>query len=148
MRGNRSPKRDGIHGYSVRMSLVLSYIIPTAMRFFNLGKKLGALNEKGIREAVLAGILLSTEDSPKAWVKTGMCMEELALTAFARGAAASFYAAPIEENSLREEVKKLTSTALFPQFLIIFGVPKNKLPTTPRLFVEERLYPSSKATAS
>ena len=147
MRGNYSQLRNGIHGYSVFMNDVVSYIAPIVMRFINMGKMLGKLNAEGIAGAPLAAILLTEHDLPSDWIAAGKSLELMALRAFTQGAAASFYAAPIEHGPAREELRAMTNTtALLPQFLVVFGVPEKVLPTTPRESIASHTRPSTPST--
>ena len=138
MHGNFSKTRSGIHGYSVYMPTIISYILPTLIRFVDLGKYLGKLNEQGIASAPLAGVICTNDDSKKSWVNAGRTVESLALSAFSIGASASFFAAPIEDATCREKLRVLCHTDSLPQFLVVFGVPEKKLPTTLRESVATR----------
>lgn len=136
MHNNLTSKKDGMPGYSLRMPFVASFILPTLVRFFDIGKLLGKLNKVSIDSAPAVGILSSNQNSPSVWAEMGRVFERLNLEFVSRGFYSSVFVASLEGETLNAEKLNLDSK---PQFLFAIGKPKYISKLAPRYGVEEKL---------
>lgn len=136
---NLSKKRDGMPGYALKMPFLLSFIIPTAIRFFNLGKLLAKLNYKSFSSAPLVCGLFCANDLEKSWLLVGKVAERIMLEFQSRGLQTSIFVASIEMGDLYKNVQKVFRTNLRPQLLFCIGYMKTTQPKTPKHSVEEKL---------
>jgi len=134
-----SKKLDGMPGYALRMPLLLSFIIPLAIRFFNIGKFLGKLNYKSFSSAPLVCGLFSSEESERGWILTGRTAERIMLECQLRGLQTSIFVASIEMGKLSKDVQKIFQTGLEPQFLFCIGYMNSTQAKTPKHSVKEKL---------
>lgn len=138
---NLSRKPHGIPGYSLRLPLVLSFIIPKLMKRINMGKKLAALNHKSFVQASAVAVLTATDPSPKTWLEVGRSFERMSLTLVQQGLASSIFVAAVESPKLSiklSETLGLTGQEQ-PQFLFVIGKPVLPLVYSPRETVESKL---------
>lgn len=103
---NLSKKRHGLHGYSLRMSLPVSVIVPKIVKRKDIGAKLSKLNYDSFISAPGA-VVFSGLDEPDTWLKTGMALEQMMVELSKHGIYSSIYAAAIEMGDLRRQVTKL-----------------------------------------
>jgi len=136
---NLSRKRHGMPGYALRMPLVLSFIIPPAIHFFNLGKLLAKLNYKSFSSAPLVCGFFCSEESPRVWIATGRMAERLMLEFQSRGLQTSIFVASVEMGDLYKKVQEVFRTSLRPQFLLCIGHMAATQPKTPKYSVDAKL---------
>lgn len=146
MRPNSSQKKDGIYGYSVFASNMMSHILPHVLRTFNMGRFLAMLNRNTVKTSSLIGIVATRNDTKREWIEAGMLLQRLLLGAHTLGLAGSNFASPIEDNTARDAVMRLTPGWL-PQLVVAIGKPQRHLPPTPRLPVEMRMLRESSRDA-
>jgi hypothetical protein len=79
----------------------------------------------------LLGVLWTTGDRPADWVRAGMALEAVLLTATVAGAAASLLNQPTEIPALRSAVRHELALGGFPQAILRIGVGA-AAPPTPR----------------
>jgi hypothetical protein len=77
--------------------------------------------ERLVAEGPALGLLSTDADEPADWLATGQALSAVLLGATVRGLSASFYDAPIEEPSLRDEVGQAARAPGHPQLLLRFG---------------------------
>lgn len=130
---NLSRKRYGLHGYSLRMNLPTSVIVPRVMKRKDIGPKLADLNYKSFMSAP-GVIILSAEDNEKSWFDTGQVLEETNIRLAQIGLTSSIYAAAIEMGELRLQVARHTSVPKKrrPQLLFCIGAAASPLPYSVR----------------
>ncbi len=116
-----SKKPTGIPSYSLRMPLPLSFVFPSLVRNFNIGKRLGFLNYISINSAPAAMVITAPENSRRHWLETGRFAERFVLEANRRGYKTSFFTAAIEMGDLYKDIQRLLRVSEIPQFIIVFG---------------------------
>lgn len=134
-----SRKREGIPGYSLRISALLSVAFPTLVRFFNIGKRVGLLNYTSIVSAPLVCVISASENFFRTWLNVGRLFERIALEATANGLATSIFAAAIEMGELYRKVQAAISTNHIPQLLFCVGYMREIQKPNLRYSVEEKL---------
>ena len=134
-----SGKKEGMPGYSLKMPFVLSFIIPTLVRFFDLSPLLAKLNYKSMTSVPLICIFSSEESSPLIWLEVGRLAERLMLQLNSQEIRTSIFVASIEMGDLYKRVQELTSNSLTPQFLFCAGYMKNLQKHSPRHNLESKL---------
>ncbi len=138
MNSNLSTKKEGLPGYSLKMPLVVSIVIPLLIRYFNLGKFLAKLNIKSISSAPLI-VVISGNDGIVSWMEVGKLAERIMLYLQSLGFQTSIYVGSIEINDKYLEVKKIISTKDRPQFIFAVGHILGKHKITPRHSVEDKI---------
>ena len=137
---NFSSKRIGIPGYSLRMPAFISFIFPTLVRFFNIGRKLGWLNYKSMTSAPLVCLISAKDNSSLLWLKTGRLAERLMLEFNSLGVKTSVFVASLEMGELYKDVQKVVGTDYIPQFLFCAGYMNfNPKKMTPRIAVNNKI---------
>lgn len=127
-----SADRQGMPGYSLRIPFILSFIIPTLVRFFNISPLLAKLNYKSISSAPLICVLSSKESTPLMWLETGRLAERFMLQLNSQNVRTSIFVASIEMGNLYEKVQETIALNLTPQFLFCAGYMKHVQEHSPR----------------
>lgn len=126
---NFSLKKHGLHGYSLRMNFPASLIIPKIMRKKDIGRRLAVLNFNSFVSSPALVVLSTSSDSEKAWIDTGMAMEEIMINLTAQGVTTSIYSAAIEMGNLRYKVVDFLSLGdNKPQVMFCVGESVNTMP--------------------
>lgn len=139
MHNSLSRARDGLPGYALRMPLILSFIIPTAVRFFNIGKQLAVLNRKSLGSAPLIFVFTAKHNSHEAWMKIGRAGERMMLELNDQGLKTSIFVAAIEIGELYKSLQKILRTDEIPQFLFAAGYLETPQVPTPRHDLSKKL---------
>lgn len=139
MRSSMSKKRDGLPGYSLRMSLAQSLIIPKLVKYVDIGNKLSKLNYASIASAPAICVISAKENSPANWVQTGQLAEHLMLEFPSRGVKTSIFIASIEIGELYKSVQEILGTNEIPQFLFAAGYMDSPQPPTPRHLLSTKM---------
>lgn len=89
--------------------------------------------EHAIFESTAAVAVLCTpsEDS-HAWLRAGMALQRLLLTATSHDVAASFLNQPLEYADLRDEVRTVAGRQAWPQVILRCGYPAHSTGHAPR----------------
>jgi len=133
-------RKDGVPGYSLNQSAIMSWFLPTIIRNINMGPVLAKLNHESISSA-RAVFGFGSENDVAGYTSVGYAASHAALALTARGYNYSVFIASLEYDDTR----KVSGDALglqSPQFLFVAGVlPGEKECTwmTPRIPVEEKL---------
>ena len=90
-----------------------------------------APSEPGQDEPTIA-VLTSYDDTALAHVRAGQAMQQVLLTATARGVGASFIAPPMELPDVRTEVRSLLGGVMWPQVVLRLGRGRPVYPTPRR----------------
>lgn len=133
-----SKRKEGIPGYALKMPLIISFIFPLLIRFFNLGKRLGYLNYISVRSAPASVLISSKENSPLIWVKVGQIAERIMVYLANENIRSSTFVSAIEMG-LSEKLKNIFNTDYEPQFHFCLGYMNNSFKFTPRHKVEDKL---------
>ena len=123
------PRRRG-DGLSVPG--IIAPIIRTAVRSFNMGKRVGRKDEALAAAAPILAVLGTANDGVRDWMNAGQALEKVLLKAHAAGLQASFLNQPVEVASLRPKLRQLLGRTGFPQILLRLGVPPEEIPASAR----------------
>lgn len=134
-----SMKRYGLPGYSLKMPFVLSFIIPTLVKFFDMSFLLAKLNYNSISSAPGAYFISSEKSNPEIWFEVGRLAERLMLHLNSKGIVSSIFIASIEMGNLYKEVQKLLGNDLTPHFVFCAGYMKSSQKHSPRINLEDKL---------
>ncbi|GIW66753.1 MAG: hypothetical protein KatS3mg095_0651 [Candidatus Parcubacteria bacterium] len=135
---NLSTKKYGIPGYALKMPLLVSFIFPYLIRFFNIGKKLGYLNYLSVKSAPSSCLISAAENSPLIWCKVGQLAERIMVYLAAHDVQISIFVSAIEMG-LDKELAEIFGTNLTPQFHFCIGYISSKHKYTPRYAPQEKL---------
>ncbi len=139
MHNSLTNKKTGLPGYSLRMPLLLSFIIPTLVRFFDISPLLAKLNYKSMSSAPFIFVLTSAESSPSIWLEVGRLAERYMLHLNSQDIKTSIFVASIEMGDIYKKVQGVLGTSLTPQFIFCAGYMKNVQPHSPRENLESKL---------
>lgn len=140
MNSSFSPKRQGVPGYALKVPVILSLIIPTLVRYFDLSRVLAKKNYESIASAPLVTLLSLQEDNDKQWVQVGRVAQRLMLEWHVKGYNTSIFVAAIEMGGLYKEVQQyLKNKAHIPQFLFVVGHIDSLHKPTPRHAIDGKI---------
>ena len=132
-------RKDGIPGYSLNISTIASWILPTLIHYVNIGNVLAKINYKSISSApTLFGY--GSSDDTSGWVSVGFAASRAALTITAKGLDYSVFVASIEYEDTRQIAGETFELHQPLQFLFAAGsLPGKSEWMTPRMPVEQKL---------
>jgi len=105
---------------------------PSAVvRDLALGQHLASRPAAEFESAALLGVLLTTGDDPIDWLRAGMALERVLLTATVRGLSVGILSHVTEEVDLRQITRDPTTGWRHPQIVLRFGYGA-PMPPTPR----------------
>jgi hypothetical protein len=110
----------------------------TYIRDMTLGVAAGGRPSAEFETSGLLAVLLTTGDHPIDWVRGGMALERVWLTATARGIDVGVLSHATEVNELRRLVRDPSSRWQHPQLVLRFG-HGDPMPASPRRPLEEVL---------
>lgn len=139
MHNNLSAKKYGLPGYSLRMPFLLSFIIPTLVKFFDISPLLAMLNYRSMSSVPFVSVLSSDESNPEIWLAIGRLAERQMLYLNSQGIRTSVFVASIEINSLYKKVQEVLDSRLTPQFLFCAGYMKVIQKHSPRQTANEKI---------
>jgi hypothetical protein len=139
MHNNLTSKKTGMPGYSLRMPLVHSFLIPALVRLFDISPLLAKLNYNSMASVPFITILSSERSDPSVWLETGRLAEKYMLYLNSQGISTSIFIASVEMGKLVSQVKELLGTNLTPQFLFCAGYMKGSQAHSPREKLEKKL---------
>jgi Nitroreductase family len=102
-----------------------------AVRDMALGQHLAGRPAAEFEKAALLGVLLTTGDEAIDWLRAGMALERVLLTATVRGLSVGILSHVTEEVDLRQVVRDPTTGWRHPQIVLRFGYGPS-MPATPR----------------
>ncbi|HET7528680.1 MAG TPA: nitroreductase family protein, partial [Candidatus Saccharimonadales bacterium] len=76
---NSSRQKKGIPGYSLRMPMLTSHIVPRIMRIKDIGEKLAGLNYKSFVTADSVAVITAAEENPSVWIEVGRQAQDIFL---------------------------------------------------------------------
>jgi len=112
----------------------------TIIRSFDMGNGIAARNRELADGSPVLALLSSSEDSPQAWLKTGMALEHALLLAQLEGVQASYLNQPIQVPDTRPRLQSLLGSSGRPQLLLRMGYTGEELPPTPRRLPEDFIH--------
>lgn len=131
-------KKTGLPGYSLNQPMILSWVLPTLIRFVNIGGFLAKLNFASVSSAPCV-LGFSSDDAPRAWLGVGFQASHAALTFVAAGFDVSVYVASLEYSDTRQEVTRVFGLSRQTQFLFVAGKLKGVVSwRTPRVPVSKK----------
>ena len=104
-----------------------------------LGSGFGDRPVADFETAALLAVLLTTGDHPIDWLRGGMALERVLLTATVRGLSVGVLSHATEVAQLRSLVRDPSSRWRSPQLVLRFG-RGDPMPPTPRRLIEEVLH--------
>ncbi|KKR14815.1 MAG: Nitroreductase [Candidatus Falkowbacteria bacterium GW2011_GWA2_39_24] len=132
MHHSLTKNKDGLPGYALRIPLLLSFVLPTLVKWFDLGSLLSKLNYKSLNSAPLVVIITAAEDNQITWLKVGRFVERLMLEFNSFGWQTSIFVAAVEMGCFQNEIQKVIGTNQIPQFLFVVGKIDSLHQATPR----------------
>ena len=109
------------------------------VRDMALGQHLAGRPAAEFEDAGLLAVLLTTGDEPHDWLRAGMALERVLLTATVRGLSAGILSHATEAIDLRQVVRDPSSRWRHPQIVLRFGYGAGEMPPTPRRPLDEVL---------
>lgn len=134
-----SKRLEGIPGYALKMPTILSFIFPTLVKLFNLGRTLSKINYKSMISAPLVCVVSAQKNDPLVWLRVGQLVQRLMLELNVAGLKTSIFVAAIEMGDLYKQVQKVLRTNYIPQFLFCAGYMSGRQRYTLRYPVEKKL---------
>jgi nitroreductase len=136
---NRSHSKDGMPGYAFGYNDIMSHIGPFVLKTFDIGKGQAAKDRELAAGSPALAILGTRSDEPLDWLKAGMALSRMLLSAQTENVWSSFLDQPIEVSEARPKVQELVKEEKgFPQIMLRMGYGKDVKPT-PRRPIEEIL---------
>jgi hypothetical protein len=105
---------------------------PAVVRDLSAGLAIPQRNQAVFEPKPAIAALGTVDDDERAWVRAGLALERVLLTATSYDLAASFLNQAVEYPSLRDEVRTLIGRDTWPQLVIRFGYPADGSGLTPR----------------
>jgi hypothetical protein len=137
-RPSHSQRRDGIPGYALSLSGLLSQVGLRTRRTFELGNGEAASARKLVTGSPVLAVLGTDVDVAYDWLMAGQGLARVLLYARSQGVWASFLNQPIEVPEVRLMLHNMIERGGFPQLLLRMGYGPEVLPT-PRRSVSEVL---------
>jgi len=124
-----SPDRDGVpaHAFPAEPSREAGRL---PQRDFDLGRGLGMLPAEGPAEPVIA-VLFTPGDGEEDWLRAGQALQRLLLHAASKWVFASLNTQPLEDVSIRAQIRDCLALPGAPQMLMALGVSRTA-PATAR----------------
>ena len=139
MKNSLTRKKEGLPGYSLKMPFLFSFILPTLVRYKDIGKFLGKLNSKSLASAPVVTIISSKLSEPLTWVNVGRIAQRMMLDINSQGLNTSIFIAAIEMGDLYKELKNITGINDDPQFLFVVGRVDSLPRFTPRHNIDKKI---------
>ncbi|OHA70450.1 MAG: hypothetical protein A3H01_00545 [Candidatus Wildermuthbacteria bacterium RIFCSPLOWO2_12_FULL_40_9] len=139
MHNSLTNSKDGLPGYALRMPLLVSFVLPILIKWFDLGWLLSKLNYKSLSSAPLVTIITATNNDTSTWLKVGRLAERIMLEFNSLNWRTSIFVAAIEMGDFHKEVQKIIDTDQLPQFLFVVGKVDMLHKSTPRYELHKKL---------
>jgi hypothetical protein len=105
---------------------------PAAVRDLSAGFDVPHRSQAVFEPKPIIAVLGTVDDDERAWVRAGLALERVLLTATSADLAASFLNQAVEYSSLRDQVRTLMGRDTWPQLIIRVGYPADGSGLTPR----------------
>lgn len=136
---NTTSRKDGVPGYSLNQPTFMSWLLPTIIRFVNMGTVLAKLNKAAISSAS-AAFGFGASDTQSGWVSVGLAASHATLTLVAHDIDYSVFVASVEREDTRHTIGKTFGLEQPLEFLFVAGtLPGKETWMTPRIAVEDKL---------
>jgi hypothetical protein len=132
MVSNRSARLDGIPGYGLGMSDLMSMVGPLLVRRFDVGRSQAAKDRDLATGAPALCVLLTDGDGPRDHLVAGRAHQLATLVATSEGLWTSYLNQPIEVAELRSRVAAAVGEGGHPQLLTRIGRSETPPHPTPR----------------
>lgn len=133
---NSDKSNIGIPGYALNMNLPMSYILPFAIKHFDMSPILAKVNQKAISTSSGICFITTSKNTPKTWVEIGMLAEKIMIYVTQKNYQIYISVAAIEVGTLYKEIQTLLNTTDRPIFMFAFGKTVTTNPFTTRKPVE------------
>lgn len=124
MKNSLFPGRDGIPGYTLGMSFLLSFIIPTLIRFVDMSKVLAKKSRDAVATAPVVVLCGSRGSSRTDILAVGRAAQRAMLTAHVHGYTTSIFVGAIESGEL--DIARATHDASI-EFIFVAGKLKEPI---------------------
>ena len=141
LRHSLTKRKDGLPGYALKMPLLLSFILPSLIRRFNLGGLLAKLNYRSLSSAPLLTVITASKNTPGTWLNVGRLAERLMLEFNSLNWQTSIFVAAVEMGDFYREVQKVIRTKQRPQFIFAIGKVNSLQRPTPRHGLAKKIIP-------
>ncbi|MCX6790401.1 MAG: hypothetical protein NTV60_02630 [Candidatus Kaiserbacteria bacterium] len=136
---NTSSRKDGVPGYSLNQPTFMSWMLPTIIRFVNMGSVLAKLNKAAISSAP-ATFGFGAPDTSSGWISVGIAASHAVLTLVAYDIDYSVFVASVEHEDTRHAIEQTFGLQQPLEFLFVAGtLPGKETWMTPRIAVENKL---------
>jgi len=105
---------------------------PAAVRDLSAGFDHPSRSQAVFEPAPIIAVLGTADDDEHAWVRTGLALQRVLLTATSYAVAASFLNQAVEYPDLRDQVRTLIGRDTWPQLIVRLGYPSEGSGLTPR----------------
>ena len=106
------------------------------VRTFDLGGGVAAKDQQLAEGSPLLAVLGTDTDEPRNWLQTGQALQRVLLVGCRNGLQASYLNQPVQVYALRSKLQHVVAGG-FPQILLRFGFPAEKIPAAPRRNVDD-----------
>jgi len=136
VRHNWTWAHDGMPGYGFNMPLVMSFLSPVAIKYFNIGS-MQAKTEKTLINSSSAVAVISGKNEVPTWVKAGQAYDRIILDATKKGIKSATMTAAVEIGEHHKKIMEILGSSQRPLVMFRLGycdkVPKG----TPKRTVQE-----------
>lgn len=139
MNNSLSAKKEGLPGYSLTIPFILSFLIPTLVRFLDISPLLARLNFRSMASVPFICLFSSQESNPSVWFETGRLAQRFMLHLNSKNIRTSVFVASIEMGDLYKKVQEIVGISLKPQFLFCAGYMENVQKHSPRHNLEDKM---------
>ncbi|MEI8406551.1 MULTISPECIES: Acg family FMN-binding oxidoreductase [unclassified Kribbella] len=105
---------------------------PAPVRDLSAGLDVPHRDQAAFEPTPIIAVLGTVDDDERAWVRAGMALQRMLLTATSYDLAASFLNQAVEYPTLRDQVRTLIGRDSWPQLIIRIGYPAEGSGLTPR----------------
>jgi hypothetical protein len=105
---------------------------PAAVRDLSAGFDSPHRSQAAFEPTPILAVLATLDDDEEAWVRAGLALERVLLTATSYDLAASFINQAVEYPTLRDQVRSLIGRDTWPQLILRIGYPAEGSGLTPR----------------
>jgi nitroreductase len=131
-----APDRDGIPGYALGMSPLVSRFASAVMPWIPWGATIARRDQALALDAPVLAVIGTVGDTPRDWMAAGQALQLVLLVAAAHGISASFLNQPLQIPELRTRLGTLLGKSEFPQVIIRMGYAGATRPTPRRDVME------------
>ncbi len=132
IRHNWTKKTDGMPGYGSGLPNVLSLLFPALLHSQTMPKMISDSEYKMVINSTGVVVLSTRSDHQIEWVKAGIALELIWLTATQDSLVMSLLSGAVEYEKERKKVKKLLQTDFFPSVFFRIGYPTTLAKASPR----------------